>query len=425
MSRIITLKGILIGLIPFFISAGPVKAEDPNNLKSIEDYLAYAALNNAGLKAKFQNWKAALERIPQAKALEDPKFTYSHFIEEVETRVGPQQNKFSLTQTFPWFGKLEAKTEAASAKANLARQQYETAKLELFRDVKNAYYEFSYLATALEIARNNLELLKHFEQVARTKYRTAAATHPDVIRAQIELAKMEDVLNSLQQLKAPTIAQLNAVLNREPNADLTWPDQTTPVELNIDRDEIISKVVRQNPELTELNWRTLAAKAQVEIAKKNFYPDIGVGINWIQTGQASSSQVADSGQDAVAVMFSVNIPLWSDKYKAAERQAKAQVRKYHQQIIDTKNRKIFEAIQILYEIEDNRRKFRLYGNVLVSMAKELIKSSESAYRAGTLDFLSLIDAERMLLKYQLDYNRSVVDYMQTIAKLEVITGIQI
>ena len=81
---------------------------DPNNPVSLQDYLRYAALNNAGLKAAFEQWKAAMEQIPQAKSLPDPKFTYGYFIEEVETRVGPQRQKFGIMQVFPWFGKIEA-----------------------------------------------------------------------------------------------------------------------------------------------------------------------------------------------------------------------------------------------------------------------------------------------------------------------------
>ncbi len=81
-------------------------------LATLPDYLRYAALNNAGLKAAFEQWKAAIEQVPQAKSLPDPKFNYGYFINEVETRVGPQRQKFEIMQTFPWFGVIEAGIEA-------------------------------------------------------------------------------------------------------------------------------------------------------------------------------------------------------------------------------------------------------------------------------------------------------------------------
>jgi outer membrane protein TolC len=130
--------------------------------------------------------------------------------------------------------------------------------------------------------------------------------------------------------------------------------------------------------------------------------------------------VRDSGKNPVVLMFSMNIPLWHDSYKAAERQAQANVRKYQQKKIDLQNKKIFQALQIIYDIEDSKRKMDLYGNTLVSKAQELVQSSESAYRAGTVDFLSLIDAQRMFLKYKLDYERAVTNRQQKIAELEML-----
>jgi len=415
--------------LALLVSISPVIASqqsmDVNDLRELQGYLRYGSLNNAELKANFEAWKAALEQVPQAKALDDPKFTYSYFIEEVETRVGPQRNKFGIMQVFPWFGKIEARSDIASAKAKSARQRYEANKLKLFWQIKDAFYEFTYLATAIDTAKENLELLQHFEEIARTKYKTATATHPDIILAQIELAKLEDVLKSLEEFKEPTVARFNSVLNRPSGSKLAWPAKEPIRDVRLDRQHIIESLIKNNPELAELNWEVEAARAKVELAKKKFYPDMGVGVDWIQTGHARTSGVSDSGKDAVALMFSVNIPLWQNSYKAAERQAKLNVRKTQQQKIDAENKTITRAIQVLYEVEDSKRKMKLYGDVLVSKAKELVQASESAYRAGTIDFLSLIDAQRMLLRYTLDYERAITNNQQKLAELEMIIGTEL
>ena len=401
------------------------QSPDTNDLHKLADYLRYASLNNAELKAKFEQWKAALEQIPQAKALDDPKFTYGYFIEEVETRVGPQQQKLGIMQVFPWFGKIQARTDLAAAKAQASRQRYETTKLNLFRQVKTAFYEFAYLATAIDIAKQNLELLQHFEEVARTKYLTATAIHPDIIRAQVELAKIEDILKSLEQFREPTVARLNSVLNRPIDAELAWPEKSRPENVPLDRKNIVQALKRANPELAELSWEIQAAKSSVELAKKKFYPDIGVGLDWIQTDGAASPGLKGSGDDPVILMFSMNIPLWQDKYKAAERQAKANVRKIQGQRIDIENKILSRAFEVLYDIEDSQRKTHLYGNILVSKAEELVQASETAYKAGTIGFLSLIDAQRMLLKYELDYERAVTNNQQKLAELEMLIGTEL
>jgi outer membrane protein TolC len=398
---------------------------DTNDLHELVDYLRYASLNNAELKAKFEGWKAALEQIPQVKALSDPKFTYGYFIEEVETRVGPQKQKFGIMQVFPWFGKIQARTDMAAAKAQAAKQRYETTKLALFRQVKEAFYEFAYLATAIDIAKQNLELLQHFEEVARTKYRTAAAIHPDIIRVQVELAKLEDILKSLEQLREPTVAKLNSVLNRPIDAELVWPEKGQPENVPLDRRHIIQALKRANPELAELSWEIQAAKSSVKLAKKKFYPDIGVGLDWIQTDGAVSPGLKGSGDDPVILMFSMNIPLWQNSYKAAEQQAKANVRKIQGQRADIENKILSRVFTVLYDIEDSQRKTHLYGDVLISKAEELVQASETAYQAGTIDFLSLIDAQRMLLKYELAYERAVTNHQQKLAELEMLVGAEL
>jgi len=397
------------------VRASQEKSE-PNIPVSLQDYLRYAALNNAGLKAAFEQWKAAVEQVPQARALPDPKFNYGYFIEEVETKVGPQRQKVGIMQVFPWFGKIEARTDAAAANAKAVRKQYEARKLKLFFEVKEAFYEYTYLARAIEIARENLELVKGFEEVARIKYVAVTATHPDIIRAQVELAKIEDVLKSLEDLREPIVARLNAVLNRPSFEMLPWPRKEKFVPAQIQRGKLIELLRQMNPELAALDFRVEAAKSKVELAKKKFYPDIGVGVDSIQTG---------GGEDAVILMFSLNLPIWRDSYKAAHRQAKANVRKTAQQKRQSENTLIARAERVLYDFEDSDRKIKLYGDILVPKAEELLGASETAYTGGTIDFLSLVDAQRTLLEYQLRYERAVTDNQQKLAELEMLAGAQL
>ena len=398
---------------------------DANNLVRLEDYLQYAALHNAALKASFQQWKAALEQIPQAESLPDPKFTYSYFIKEVETRVGPQKQKFGIMQVFPWFGVIEARTDAAAAAAKAAGKQYEATKLKLFFQVKDAFYEYTYLAKAVEIARENLELIKNFEEVARTKYMAAAAGHPDVIRAQVELAKLQDQLKSLEELRAPIVAKLNAVLNRSSFEMLPWPKKEQFKHVAVGRQKIITLLRQMNPELAALDFDVDAAKHRVELARKKFYPDIGVGVDWIQTSDARVAGMADSGEDPIILMFTMNLPIWRDNYKAAQLQAEANLIKTSLQKTETENTLLAQAEQLLYDFEDSRRKVSLYGDILLPKAEELLGASETAYRAGTIDFLSLIDAQRTLLKYQLYYERALTDNAQKLAELEMLAGTQL
>ena len=400
-------------------------SSDANIPVTLQDYLQEAALNNAGLKAAFEQWKAAVEQITQAKALPDPKFTYGYFIREVETRVGPQKHKLGIMQVFPWFGEIEARTDAAAATAKAARKRYEAEKLKLFFNVKNAFYEYVYLAGAVDIAKENLELIKHFEEVARTKYIGAAATHPDVVHAQVELAKLEDNLKTLEELRKPVVARLNANLNKRSFEMLPWPQKEKFQKVEVSRQKIIELLKAKNPELQTLDFEAEAAKHRVELAKKKFWPDIGVGIDWIQTDSALASGTRDSGKDPIILMFTMNLPIWRQSYKAAELQAKANVIRTSQQKIEAENTLIARAERAIYDFEDSFRKIKLYGDILVPKAQEWVEASEAAYEGGTIDFLSLINAQQKLLEFQLRYERAITDYQENLAELEMLSGAEL
>ncbi len=417
---------IVLTVLSFISTASALEnVPDANNLLRLSDYLQYAALHNAALEGSFQHFKAALEQVPQAKSLPDPKFTYGYFIREVETRVGPQEQKFGIMQVFPWFGTIEARTDSAAAQAKAAKKRYDAQKLKLFQQVKEAFYEYVYLASSVDIAKQNFELLKHFEEVARTRYAAAAGGHPDVIRAQVELAKLEDILKSLEKLREPTVARLNAILNRQSSEMLAWPEKEEFKLVKVDGQKVITILRQTNPELAARDFEVAEAQSKVELAKRKFYPNIGVGVEWIETGSAVGSGVSGSGEDPLVLMFSMNLPIWTGSYKAAERQAQSNVIKARQQRTEAENTILALAEQVLYDFEDSNRKIRLYADVLIPKADELLEASEVAYRGGTVDFLSLVDAQRMKLDFQLKYERAVTDSQQKLAELEMLAGTEL
>ena len=388
---------------------------DANAPQTLTEYLRYAALHNAGLKAAFEEWRAALEQIPQAKVLPDPTFTYDYFIEQIETR-----QRVGIMQMFPWFGKIEARTDAAAAAAKAAQKRYEARKLQLFFDVKDAFYQYSYLASAIQIARQNLELAQHFEEVARTKYLTSTATHPDIVRAQIRVAELQYKLDAMERSRDPNVARLNAVLNRPPDAPLPWPrpEPTQPVE--IDHRAIVAALKQSNPELQAMEFDIEQLRREIDVAKRNFYPDIGLGVEWMEMNMGSMS--GSGTDDDVMLGLQLNLPIWRRSYKAAELQARAAARRAQHQKQNTENELVARTARTLYEYEDSGRRLSLYGDVLVPKAEQLINTSEAAYIAGTVDFLNLIDAEQTLLEFRLERKRARTMHQQRLAELEMLAG---
>lgn len=388
-----------------------------------KDYLVYAALENPGLKSAFQRWKTAMEKVPQVTALPDPMLTFGVFIEEVETRVGPQEWKASLSQRFPWFGKRHLKGQVAAEEANAAWFRYQARKLDLFHRVADAYAEYYYLKQAIEVTRENLSIVKRLEKVARTQYRTGATSHAVVIKAQVEMGKLEERLASLEDLRGPRSAKLNAALGRTTDATVPWPKALPQRETEaLSREKLMTWLKDANPEVKALRAEVDSGEAAVELAGKRYYPDVTAGLSYIDTGSAVMPGADDSGKDPVALTLGVNLPIWRDSYRAGERQAQAKLRDTRHSLRDRLNVLASDARLALYDVQDARRRIGLYKNTLVPKARQSLKANETAFRAGKMDFLSVLDSQRELLQFELSHQRALADHVEATARLEKLVG---
>ncbi len=124
----------------------------------------------------------------------------------------------------------------------------------------------------------------------------------------------------------------------------------------------------------------------------------------------------------IMLMFGLNLPIWRKSYTAGQLQAQADLSRTSHEKKQMENTLVARVAQALYDFENSNRTLKLYRDVLVSKAQELLGASETAYKAGTVDFLSLINAQQKLLEFQLSYERAVADNQQRLAKLEMLVG---
>ncbi len=395
---------------------GAQEEKEPNAPQRLEEYIRYALSHNAGLKSSFEQWRSAVFAIRPAGTLEDPQFEFDYFL--YQTPMGDRY-RLKFMQTFPWFGVLESRKDEAAAAARAARERYESAYLELVWQVRRAFYEYAYLARAVEIARQHLDLLKSFEQTAQIRYRTSVGRHPDILRAQMELAQMEDSLLSLEKMRIPVSAGLNSLLNRSSPSLLPWPVVEEFELADVSEEELVQMLRFKNPELKALQMDAAAARHQIELAEKRFYPTVSLGLEWMEL---QGSGMTSESHDPLMVMVSVSLPLWADSYRENLNQAKAQVRRIHREMEQKEFDLTSEISQAVFELGDSRRKAVLYRDILIPKAGEMVAASEEAYRVGQVDFLSLLDAQRVKLQYELAYERALTDHLQQKARIERLSG---
>lgn len=394
----------------------------PDGSENLDDYLYLAGMHHPGLRAAFHRWQAALEKVPQSKAWPEPRLSYGVFLREVETRVGPQKQRFGITQRIPWPTKITQQGDVALRRAMVGKYRYEGEKLRLFYEVKKAYYEYYYLARSIAVVEDNLKLLKNLEAAVRARYKAGSAKQPALIQTQIELGKLEDRLNSLKALQPALEAKLNSAIGWDSDTHIPWPESEPEEPPPLDEETLRSTLLEYNPALDAARQEIQAAHAEKELSGEAYWPDFNVGATYIQTDRRNDADPRDNGKDPFLLTFEVSLPLWYKSYDAGGREADARILEARAQRDDLENRLSATLSTVLYYYEDAGRKLDLFRSTLVPKAEQALKTAQSAFSSGTSGFLEMIDAERHLLEFRLLAERAQIDRNIRFAELEMLCG---
>lgn len=389
--------------------AGFSKNEQESGFNDLQSYLSQALATNPQLEAFEQRYRAAMQRIPQASSLPDPMLQITTFVESVQTRTGPQENTFMLSQKIPWFGKLNSREDAASAEAEAVWFAYQNQKLMLARAVAMNFYEYGYLKEAIRLTRENRDLLQYLEPIVEEKVRAGADLNA-LLRLKVEIGKVDDRFKTLEQQRIAQSAKLSELLALPENSVLPLPEWEPPIRELPDGPSMAVAIRENNPELQVLKRKIISAEARREIARLESYPDITLGFNYIRIGDSVvNPNTPDAGQDPWGLTAALNIPIWFEKYDAAKAEALASKRSFVSEYDNRYNVLRAELSASLAVLEDANRRLKLYGEELLSLAEQAVENSRTSYEGGRTGILEVIDSERSLLDLQLLYWRAASD----------------
>ncbi|MBL1216457.1 MAG: TolC family protein [Planctomycetes bacterium] len=407
------------------VRSGESTADDGDLLPEhpeLAHYQQYAALHNAGLKASFADLQAALEQLPQVAALPDPRLTYGLYLQEVETRVGPMQHQVSIAQTFPWFGKLHEKESAAARAARAAYYRLEQQRLSLRHQVAAAYFELYRLDREIKLTEETVELLLQVEQIATARYRVDSATHPDLIRIQMQLSKMDERVRSLRDRQQPAVAAFNALLNREVDAVVEWPSRIDGGSDLDDVSHLTQRAMVSNPGLRALTELIERERINMKLARLDGKPDFTFGLMYTVVDEAENPSMPESGKDPVMASVSVNLPIWREKYDAGARQAVARRLALSHRRAEQERHLTTSIEQTHYRWREACRTIELYRNVLTPRATESMEAILVAFQNGESGFLDVLDAEQTLLEFQLALDKAEVERAVAASEIDMLVG---
>ncbi len=387
--------------------------------QTLDDYFRMAAENNPGLQARYTEFEASLQKVAQVSTLPDPTFSFGYFISPVETRVGPQRARFSLTQMFPWFGTLKAQGDAAALLAEAKYQSFLDARNQLFYKVAAAYYPLYELKQWKKIERENINILESYKNIANSKFKNGTAPMVDVLRVDIMLKDAATNLSILNKKEKPLRTTFNKLLNRDENQGIAINDSlpAEAIPANFRKDSLLAN----NPMLDALDLKIKASEASELAAQKQGLPKVGVGLDYVVVGERTDMALSDNGKDVLMPMVSVSIPLFRKKYDVAEKEAQLMQESYTLQKTETENLLISSFEMAWFQIQQQKQLLTLYEQQ-IQTSQQSLNLLFSSYSNSGKEFEEVLRMQQQLLKYEKMKATAEVQYQIALAKLNYLTA---
>ncbi len=395
------------------------------SITSLSQLLVEAEKNNPQIEAARQGWQAAKKVPTQVSTLPDPQFNLQHVsVGSPRPFAGYTNSDFAylglgVSQDIPYPGKLRLKGEIAKREADVSQQQVESVRRAVLAELKGTYFQLAYLSKTLTILEEDGELLKQVEQAADARYRSGMGTQQDVLQAQLQKTKLlrEFAMHHLQVGKLE--AQLKHLLNRSQGSQDIETADLAETPLAQTYEDLLTAAQVQNPEIASAQKMIEKQSLQVDLARKDFYPDFNVQYMWQRT---------DPTQFRAYYMLSVGVrvPIYRGRKQRPEL-AQAEAEKLRarsefqaqSQLVASELRSQYVIVQQTSEL------LKIHREGLSPQARSEFQAGLAAYQSNKQDFQAVLTAFLDVLHLDEDYWQNVAEYETAIARLEQLTGLSL
>jgi len=388
--------------------------------EALNNYLKTAGENNPAVKAKFDEYMSALQKAPQVKALPDPQVAFAYFMKPVETKAGPQEFKFSASQMFPWFGTLKAKENASLELAKAKYEMFSEAKSKLFQDVKSSYFNLYFNTKAIEITKENINILASFQKLAIIKVEAGMVSLVDEYRIEMEIGDLENQLALLRDKQILIETVFNKLLNVDKSTTIIIPATLWDQDIKLSQEAVLDSIQKNNHQILSLNLQQESLKYRKEAAKKAGKPSFNLGFDYTFVGKGDNNAMA--GSDVfVFPKVGITIPLYRKKYKAMVREVLYLESAKTAEKVNKTNALESLLEKAWFNYRDADRRIDLYLSQF-QLAERSIKLIETSYITGNKNFEEILRMERRLLKYNLELEKAHSDKHAAIAFVHYLMG---
>lgn len=320
-------------------------------------------------------------------------------------------------QTIPFPGKLALSSRFAKQATLAEGAEAAEAWWAVRARVAFAFYELYGIDQALAVMTETLGLLQNFEAVAQSLYATGRGRQADVLRASVEVARLRAELTRLEASREGAAARLNAVLGLPADTPVPSP-VLTPLPLELPHPDTLQRWAEESRPLLEgLRIRVEQAETRRALARKEIWPDLTVGVQYGQSRGPTGMERMGSA------MVGFSVPIFAGRRQLELREEAAAMEQASRATLAEQRAEVAARIrELAAALERNRTLIDLYRREVLPQAAANVASALAAYRAGTVDFLTLIDAQTSKQEYERELHALVAEYGATIAELELTLG---
>ena len=384
------------------------------------DVYADVARANPRIAAANALATAAQARVAGARRPPDPQLQLG-FMNYTLPGLAPMatlgMSQLQLMQMLPLGGKLRSAGRAADARASATGERASDVAWETRSAAAMAFYDLHATDGRLDVARETIRLLQDVERTAQAMYRVGEGRQADVLRAQVEIARMTEDTLRMRAMRATMVAKLNALLDRgaemEPGraALPSFPDEL-PSRAVLD-----SLAATERPMLRAGTDEVRAAEASQQLARREIWPDLQVGVQYGQrAGEMGTERMG-------SLMLGASIPVFARDRQLRMREEAAAMTRMAQADLAAMRAETRGRIGEAYANLGRARSLaRLYRTTVLPQAEAALASALAAYRVGGVDFMTLLDGRMTVNEYRQELHVLEADQGKAWAELEMLVG---
>lgn len=371
---------------------------------------------NPTIEAARHSWRAALARVRQAGALEDPMIDLGVAPLSLASGEAPFGFEATVSQKLPWFGKRALEASASAAEADAVKNDYEAVRRELALSAVMLYQQYFIAARSLEINTAHVELMRAMRDAATAQFSSGRGSAQDALQAEAELAHMEHDAVILTAQRDVTLAQMNELLHRAPELPLPPPPQDLPPPPPPDAAASnLQQIATQNrPDILAFEQRAKAEQSRSERAERELYPDLTVSTSY--------NSMWDMPAHRWMIGLGFNLPIQTGRRAGAADEAQAMRTQYEQEATRLRDAARTQVFVVLKQLEESRHVLRLFETRLLPIAKRRIEAARAGFTTSQNPFMAVIDAERSLRGLELEYQKARAEHVGRRAELDRAIG---